>query len=181
MPYLDAVIEEITRCSQTASIVVRKAVHDTQLLGYHIPKGMNVYFLANGPGYIGPVDQNDEISESVRSLTSRGSKDRAIPNWDPADVFEFRPDRCIKENNEGLQSFNNQAGPVMQFDAGIRGCFGRKLAYLEIRTVLVLLIWTFELLPVPEKLGTYKAFDSLTHKAKACYLILKETGGHNMG
>lgn len=181
LPYLDAVIEEIIRCSQTASIVVRKAVHDTQLLGHHIPKGVDVYFLTNGPGYIAPNDLNDKIPESVRSLTSRESKDRAIPTWDSADVSDFRPDRWIKENNEGLQSFNNQAGPVMQFGAGIRGCFGRKLAYLEIRTVLVLLVWTFELLPVPEKLGTYEAFDSLTHKPKACYLILKETGGHIRG
>lgn len=55
---------------------------------------------------------------------------------------------------------------------------GRKLAYLDIRTVLVLLVWTIELLPVPEKLGLYEAVDSLTPKPKACYLILKETEGH---
>lgn len=41
MLYVDAVIDEIVRCSQAAPSAVRKAVCDTQLLGCHTPKGMD--------------------------------------------------------------------------------------------------------------------------------------------
>lgn len=176
VPYLDAVVEETVRLAQTAAQAVRKAVHDTQLLGYHIPKGVDVFFLSNGPGYLAPNDLNDTIPESARSLSSRENKHRALPNWDPADVAEFKPERWIKTDGEGCESFDGQAGPVVQFGGGVRGCFGEKMAYLEMRILLVVLLWTYELLPVPEKLSSYAAFDSLTHKPKACYLILKDIG-----
>lgn len=71
--------------------------------------------MTDGPGYIAPYDLNDQSPESVGSLTLRDSKHRAIPNRDPADVTKFRPDRWKKENIEVIQSFNTQAGPVMQF------------------------------------------------------------------
>lgn len=40
--YLDAVVEETLRCSATVPVVDRQASVDTQLLGYHIPKGVIV-------------------------------------------------------------------------------------------------------------------------------------------
>lgn len=46
--------------------------------------------------------------------------------------------------------------------------------------VLVLLIWTFELMPVPEKLATFEAFDNLTHEPNTFYLILEKIRGHDM-
>lgn len=172
IPYLEAVIEESLRVGQPASIAVRQAVHDTQLLGYCIPKGVDVFFMANGPGYIAPNDVNETISESVRSASSRENKGR-IPNWDPVDVALFKPERWLKTDDEGRESFDGLAGPVMQFGGGVRGCFGKKLAYLEMRILMIVLLWSFELLPAPGKLGSYKYFDSLTAKPKACYLVLK--------
>lgn len=62
----------------------------------------------------------------------------------------------------------------MQFGGGLRGCFGKKLAYLEIRTLLVLLVWSFELQQVPEGLRGYEAVDVLTHKPRKCYLRVEE-------
>ncbi|XXG96005.1 hypothetical protein Hte_002282 [Hypoxylon texense] len=177
IPYLDAVIEEVVRCAQTASSAARMTLHDTQLLGRRIPKGVDVYMLSNGPGYITPNDLNETIPEHARSPSSQETKGRAIPSWASGDIGAFRPERWIKRDEEtGVETFDARAGPSMQFGAGLRGCFGKKLAYLEIRILIVLLLWTFELQRVPEELRGHEAFDSLTHKPRKCYLKLKELG-----
>ncbi|KAK2614765.1 hypothetical protein N8I77_001567 [Diaporthe amygdali] len=174
VPYLDAVVEEMARCAGTSPAVIRTAVHDTTLLGHHIPKGVDVFMMAHGPGYMTPNTVNDSIPEHTRSESSRENKDRAIPLWDPSDVNAFRPERWIKTDDKGSDVFDVHAGPVMQFGGGLRGCFGKKLAYLEMKFFVTLLVWTYELEQVPEKLRGYEAFDSLTHKPKQCYMILKE-------
>ena len=178
IPYLDAMVEEIVRCAQTSSSAVRKALHDTQVLGHHIPKSVDVYMMANGPGYILSNDLNEKIPDHVRSPSSRENKHR-LPNWESSDIGAFKPERWIKiDKDNGTETFDNHAGPSMQFGAGLRGCFGKKLAYLEIRILISVLVWTYELLPVPEKLRGHEAFDSLTHKPKKCFVILKEAGKH---
>ncbi|GAW12336.1 hypothetical protein ANO14919_017010 [Xylariales sp. No.14919] len=48
--YVDATIEGLLRCGGPIPIGDRKALVDTTLFGYHIPKGTNVRFLHNGPG-----------------------------------------------------------------------------------------------------------------------------------
>lgn len=114
IPYLEATIEEIIRCSKTAPAAIRTAVHDTILLGHRIPKGVDVYLLANGPGYMEPNELNESIPESSRSVSSRESKGRAIPSWDAADVGLFKPERWIKTDESGVEVFDSLAGPVMQ-------------------------------------------------------------------
>ncbi|KAI0973117.1 cytochrome P450 [Xylaria arbuscula] len=173
IPYLDAVIEEVVRCAQTASSATRVTLHETELLGYRVPKGVDVYMLSNGPGYMLSNDLNETIPEHVRSTSSQESKHRVPPNWASGDISVFRPERWIKTDERGIEIFDMHAGPSMQFGAGLRGCFGKKLAYLEIRILIVLLLWTFELQAVPEDLRGYEAFDSLTHKPRKCYVKLK--------
>ena len=46
-PYIDAMLEEILRCSNTAIVTSRLAMVDTDVLGIRIPKGTDVNFLAN--------------------------------------------------------------------------------------------------------------------------------------
>ncbi|KAI8622988.1 cytochrome P450 [Xylariaceae sp. FL1651] len=174
IPYLDAVVEEVIRCAQTASSAIRVALRDTQLLGYRIPKGVDVYMLSNGPGYMKPDGVNQSIPEAARSHSSRQNKRRAMPSWAPDDIAAFRPERWIKVSERGIENFNANAGPSMQFGMGLRGCFGKRLAYLEIRILLVMLLWNFELRLVPEKLRGYEAFDTLTHKPKKCYIDLRQ-------
>lgn len=173
IPYLDAVVEEIVRCAQTSSSATRRTIRDTQLLGHHIPKGVDVYMMANGPGYMVSNDLNEKISEDVRSLSSQESKHR-VASWESGDIGVFNPQRWIKTNEDGNESFDVHAGPSMQFGAGLRGCFGKKLAYLEIRILITIMIWTYELQLVSKKWRGQEAFDSLTHKPKKCYLLLKE-------
>src|SRR6266487_4775391 len=64
IPYLDAAIEEIIRTSLTASGVSRQAMVDTEVLGYHIPKGTDVFFMGNGPDFFQPAFP---VNEEVRS------------------------------------------------------------------------------------------------------------------
>lgn len=174
IPYLDAVVEEMARCAVTSTGTVRTAVRDTTLLGQRIPKGVDVFLMVNGPGYVQPNTVNESIPEHARSESSRANKDRAIPPWDDADIAAFKPERWIKTDEKGAEWFDVHAGPVMQFGGGLRGCFGKKMAYLEMKIFIALLVWTFDLELVPEKLRGFEAFDSLTHKPKKCYVILKE-------
>ncbi|RYP00760.1 hypothetical protein DL763_000640 [Monosporascus cannonballus] len=175
-PYLDAVVEELIRCSQTTSAAVRTAVRDTQLLGHHIPKGVDVFMMSNGPGYMTSNDINERIPEGVRSKWSQENKDRAIPNWDSSDIGEFKPERWIKTDENGNETFDARAGPSMQFGAGLRACFGKKLVYLKMRIVIAVLLWTFELQPPPEKLRGYEATENLARRPVTCYVRLKKTG-----
>lgn len=45
VPYLDACIEEIHRLGGTASVNTRVALCDTQILGFHVPKGTDVFMV----------------------------------------------------------------------------------------------------------------------------------------
>lgn len=114
IPYLDAVIEEVIRCAQTSGAAVRRAVHDTTVLGYRIPEGVDVYLLSTGPGYMTSNAVNETIHESARSVSSQESKDRAVPKWDDADIAAFKPERWIKTDEKGVEAYDVHAGPVLQ-------------------------------------------------------------------
>lgn len=114
IPYLDAVIEEVVRCAQTSGAVIRRAVHDTTVLGYRIPKGVDVYLLSTGPGYLTSNAVNETILESARSVSSQESKDRAVPKWDDGDITAFKPERWIKTDETGVETYDMHAGPVLQ-------------------------------------------------------------------
>lgn len=51
---------------------------------------------------------------------------------------------------------------------------GKKLAYLEMRTIYSLIVWNFELQPIPESLLDFKAQDVITHQPQNSRVILKE-------
>lgn len=66
-----------------------------------------------------------------------------------------------------------KCGRSLPFGLGQRGCYGRKLAILELKIVFTLLIWRFELATCPEELSGYGAVETLTHKPKQCFVRLK--------
>jgi cytochrome P450 len=49
IPYLDAFIDEVLRHSGGQPTNVRVAISDTEILGYHIPKGTDVFMLVSIP------------------------------------------------------------------------------------------------------------------------------------
>ncbi|KAF4554576.1 Cytochrome P450-like protein 85 [Elsinoe fawcettii] len=168
IPYLDATIEEILRLSLTAPGATRKATVDTTILGHAVPKGTDVFLMQNGSGFVEPEIFADKIDEKVRSQSSREAKGKT-GTWG-ADVASFKPERWLKTDEKGVEEYDSRAGPMQVFGGGIRGCFGKRLAYLEMRFLFALVIWEFELQKLPESLSSYKAVDTLTHKPKFCYI-----------
>ncbi|TKA50190.1 hypothetical protein B0A49_12712 [Cryomyces minteri] len=168
IPYLDATIEEILRCGNTAPTNMRVAKVDTELLGHVIPKGINVFFMSNGPGYkAAPM----VVDETLRSKSSQEAKHKTGV-WDASNVAVFMPERWLTPHEKGSLEFDSRAGPSIPFGLGPRGCFGKKLAYLELRIIIVLLIWNFEFQKAPANLSGYGARDKLTHQPQQCYVRL---------
>jgi len=59
---------------------------------------------------------------------------------------------------------------LLTFGLGPRGCYGRRLAYLELRLILMLVVWNFELQKCPVGLSSYASVDKLTHAPQQCYV-----------
>lgn len=125
IPYFDAVVEEMLRCAGTVMVQSRKALVETDLLGYRIPKDANVLFLTNGPTFIAPaINGIHGIKESSRSESSRSPKGK-MDEWDPENISKFDPERWLKTNESGEIVCDLNAGPNNQFGGGPRGCFGK--------------------------------------------------------
>lgn len=128
--------------------------------------------LLNGPDTTYPGV--GAINESVRSLSSqRAALQRGVKAWDPKTVREFRPERWLATLGDGTISFDSQAGPSLPFSDGMRGCYGRKLAYLQLKIVFTLLVWSFEFLPCAQALSSYDGLERLTRGPKQCYVRLR--------
>ncbi|KAE8151803.1 cytochrome P450 [Aspergillus avenaceus] len=168
VPYLDATVEEMLRCAKTAPAITREATVDTQLLGYPVPKGTNVFMLSNGASFFTP---SFEIDESKRSKASRAAKVRKLD--ESSDMAAFAPERWLVYQ-DGQETYDATAGPQLVFGLGTRGCYGRRLAYLEMKVLVTLIVWTFELSPVPASLASDAAVDGLSHQPRECYVRLRE-------
>lgn len=173
IPYLDAAIEELLRCSPTLTINSRTAMKDTIVLGHHIPKGTLV--LLTGTNMHGTHLPPYPIEESQRSESSRNARiqGKASGVWNEDDMGEFKPSRWLKDDGEGRQVFDSMAGPSLGFGLGIRGCYGRRLAYIEMRSLIVLIVWRFVLEKCPEEVAGYEAVDGITRRPKKCFVKLR--------
>ncbi|KAI1407924.1 cytochrome P450 [Hypoxylon sp. FL1857] len=168
IPYLEAVIEETLRL--TPFSIVRETMEDTQILGYRIPKGCQVFMVNGGPGFLSP---SLVVDEAARSPTSKGAKARR--KWDETkDLKIFEPERWLVGRDDGGVDFDPAAGPQLGFGMGVRQCWGRRLAHLEIRTVLALVTWNFEFLEIPEQLGGYTGYDGISRQPHRAFVRLKK-------
>lgn len=170
LPYLEAVIEEIVRLSGTSDAIQRVTTMDTQVLGRHIPKGTEIWMLGLGPSMLEP---SYKIDDSRRSASSKkvGAEGR-VRAWDEStDMAAFAPERWLKSEN-GKQVFDALSGPTLTFGLGTRGCYGRRLAYIEMRLIFTLVVWGFELLPCPPELSGYEAITGVTRKPRKAYVRL---------
>jgi cytochrome P450 len=168
-------MEETLRYSHIAPAVLRQATVDTQILGYHIPKGTNIFLNTSAASFMQPAFEIDEARrrESARVVGGRQS-------WDPEDVEEFVPERWLKMENrqqegetENREVFDSRAGPMLAFGVGHRSCFGRKLVYLDLQIAMTLLTWSFEFLELGQ-LNNFEAVDSLSQRPRDCYVRLRK-------
>lgn len=170
IPYFDAMIEETLRLAGTVPGVERETIEDTTILGHFVPKGTLILMLNRGPSYTEPPVKTDE---SKRSETAKATaRDRGIMAWDNEGIELFRPERWLKEEN-GELVFDHMAGPTMPLGGGLRGCFGRKLAYLELKIFFTLLFWNLEHIKLSPKFSGDEAIDSLTHAPKKDFVSLR--------
>lgn len=173
IPYLDAVIEETLRYAAVANIVIRRATCDTQVLGHWIPEGTDMVLPLTGPSINQP---SLYVPESSRSEASQHAKDH-IPAWG-VDISEYKPERWLKrmkgDNGEEKEVFDPTAGPNLAFATGPRQCFGKRLAYIELRTLVTLLMWNFEFEAVDEALSGNEIIERLVNLPKDCYIQLKK-------
>lgn len=167
VPYLDAFIEECLRLNGPIPATQREAVVDVVVLGHRIPRGTEIYLLWEGPDYLIP---SIPIPDSARSETSRAKYSHG--RWDSSDIGRFRPERWIRTDENGREAYNPQAGPMLAFSLGPRGCFGRRLAYLELRIVLALLVWNFEFHRLSDELSVHNAVDHITSAPKKCFVAI---------
>ena len=175
IPYLDAAVEEILRCGPTVPGTMRDCTVDTVILGHRIPKDTHVFFFNQGASFREPalpVEEKDRSPSCQATANGRG-----VREWDPHGMDDFRPERWLVQGDESSEGdglvFDSAAGPTMPFGLGIRACYGRRLGYLEMRMLVALLVWNFELLPCPEELSGYAAIDGMTHKPKNSFVRLK--------
>ncbi|KAI9690325.1 MAG: hypothetical protein M1822_009286 [Bathelium mastoideum] len=175
LPYLDSVIEEMLRIN--AVTVTREALCDTTILGCPIKKGTQVFFVSNGPGFLSP---SIPIDDSKRSEASRAAKINST--WDETrDLTLFDPERWLVRKNKGeglLETdvdFNGAAGPQLVFGSGPRACWGRRLAYLEMKIIIAMLVWNFHLLETPPALSSHAGLEGIARIPQQCYLRLNKT------
>ncbi|KAM5377867.1 hypothetical protein ACJZ2D_004771 [Fusarium nematophilum] len=161
IPYLDAVVDEMLRLAHTAIIQDRECTKDTTILGHQIPKGTVVFVANKGPSFTEP---GYEIAEDLRSEScQKAAKERGLRMWSEEGMGEFRPERwLVKDEKTGDEVFDATAGPTMPFGLGLRGCFGRRLAYMELKMLTALLVWNFKFLPCPANLSSYEDYLALT-------------------
>lgn len=160
-PYLDAVVEETLRIRGVVAVTARQATQDTQVLGYRIPKGTIIFLPSTGPGLTEPA------LASAKALRDNAGGVRLPDDWEEDGIGQYRPERWLKKDEStGEEVFDARAGPTFAFSAGPRVCWGKRLAYVQLRIVVTLLMWNFEFLPVDGELASMEAKEEFTSKPR---------------
>jgi cytochrome P450 len=157
--YLNACIKELIRCSQTAPIPSHTASTNAVVLGHVIPEGTLVIMTGQS---IGNLEPSHNIPDSFRLLPFRNAGGGKIGAWDessPEEIMAFNPDHWLKTDVDRSRVFDATHGAHLGLGACPRGCSGRKLAYLELRMAIVLVLWHFELQKVLEHLDSYEPIE----------------------
>ncbi|KAK3312370.1 cytochrome P450 [Apodospora peruviana] len=168
LPYLEAVIEETMRL-RASFLMPRDAVRDTDLMGYRIPKGTIVVLVSQGHHF--------DLSSSNSSNTKKRRQYPGAANASK-DLDEFDPERWLARNDAtGEVVFDGSSYPQMAFGVGLRACWGRKLAQMEMKMMLAMVAWKFELLPMMDAdLASHEATYDISYRAKKGFLRLRSRG-----
>lgn len=168
LPNLEAFAEETLRMWPPFFQDKRDTMCDTTLLGVPIPKGTEILIPTGGPGVALPAIP---CAEELHSEDCR--KKSNLPAWSPENIATFMPERWLVENENGRLSFNPRAGPTLAFGLGPRKCFGQKLAYMQIRNVMTLLLWNFRFKKMEGKLASREAKLEMSAVPKYCHVALE--------
>lgn len=110
---------------------MRTAQQDNTVLGRQIPKGTDVFLMANGASYLEP---NIPLPDSIRSAGARPSQGKTLTSlWDDNDIAAFKPERWLEvtknEKAEEEEVFDPMAGPTLAFGLGPRGLLWEEVCH----------------------------------------------------
>ena len=173
-PYLEATVEETVRCAKVLSITMRDALVDTEVMGYPIPKGTMVGLSSEGPGLTLPSNLVD------CPKTPKGGKDAKYGGFDDATITQFLPERWLRRVDSCNATtgeevvFDANAGPSFALGQGPRACFGKKLAYIQMRIFFTIMFWIYNFLPLPEELAGFEDHIVTTRVPKQAYARMEK-------
>ncbi|KAK0627962.1 hypothetical protein B0T14DRAFT_601066 [Immersiella caudata] len=168
---LDTTIKETLYRAITASITTCRVLADTEVLGYCIRKGSNVLLNLR-------IDKKPfNVDERRRSATSQAAQAKHwrggfdSPSGQHLDTFEPRRWLAL-DPTTGKEVFDAYALPSLTFGGGLRGCFGKRLAMLELRIIISTLMLNFEFLPLREEMSGLEAEEEVFRKPKTAFVKL---------
>lgn len=122
LPYVKAVIREALRLYPVAPFLTRILSEDIVLNGYTVPAGKLI----------------------LMSLYTTGRDERQFtePN-------EFRPERWLRDGDRASQSSNSWA--CLPFGLGARSCIGRRVAEVQMQSLIARTVQKFHLSPITDR------------------------------
>ncbi|KAI0885023.1 cytochrome P450 [Annulohypoxylon maeteangense] len=172
IPYLSATMEETLRCANTAPRLGRIATTDTEILGHKIPAGTQIAALPSVSWHPAPVAEEKRSSTSRAAFEKSGGVDWTLkPN--AQDLDKFAPERWLGIDEHGNEVFDANALFQNAFGGGIRGCFGRRLAMMELRIMIVLIVMSFKFLPIPPEFNSFQVHEQLLRVPRQCFVKLE--------
>jgi cytochrome P450 len=156
IPYLDATLAEILRLAATAPVAFRETTTECEVLGHRLPAKTPVFLVTqSAPSKYGMIAPN---SFNVDSKAN---------NTDFCSSFErFIPERWLDIE----RTFNPDAGLSLPFSAGKRGCFGKRIAMLELKLTVTMFVLSFHFEKLPKNWSKYNVHDTLTRQPACCYI-----------
>lgn len=165
LPYLDAFIAETLRYSCTGPISFREAVQDCTILGHRIPSGTPIILMTQDVTHQEATHLGHESRPAGSSPASTG-RPESLGIAEPP-LNEFHPGRWLSPDGE----FDPNAASSLSFSGGSRGCFGQRIAMLEMRVFLAVLVWNFRFAKLDPGLSRYGSLDGLTRKPSCCFAL----------
>lgn len=164
IPYLDATIAETFRLSCTGPVSFREAKQDCTVMGYRIPAGTPLILMTQDVTHGGIESQRNgfQTTSEVKSLLVEDQL-----NKQDKPLNQFHPERWLT----AAGTYDPQAVLSMPFSAGARGCYGQKIAIMELRIMLVVLLWNFRFAKLDASLSRYTSLDGLTRMPSCCNVL----------
>ncbi|XP_059060232.1 cytochrome P450 CYP12A2-like isoform X2 [Achroia grisella] len=145
-PYLKACIKESMRVMPIVSGNLRRTTKEHNVMGFNIPKEMFVVFF--------------------HEIMSRMEENYPRPN-------EYIPERWLVGKDDPLYYGNTHPFVTSPFGFGARSCIGRRIAELEIETMIARLLQNFKIEWIGEPL-TLKRTTSITYAAEPFNFVFKD-------